>query len=69
MVAIEEVQTPAMITGVVRSLAVQIVGQGIASEQELGLASLEERMRQQVTAANAVVLPPALVGAWSRAPG
>ena len=60
---------PTMITGVVRSLAAQIVGQGIATEQELGLASLEERMRQQVTAANAVVLPPALVGAWSRAPG
>lgn len=58
-----------MLAGVVRSLAPQILEQGIASEEELGLASLEERMRQQVAAADAVVLPPALVGAWARAPG
>ena len=58
----------AILCGVARSLATQIVEQGISSEEELGLASLEERMRQQVAAAGAVVLPPALVGAWGRAP-
>lgn len=57
------------LSGIVRSLAPQIVAQGIASEEELGLASLEERIRQQVAAADAVVLPPGLVGAWGRAPG
>jgi SAM-dependent methyltransferase len=59
---------PALICGVVRSLAGAIVAHGIASEDELGLASLEERMRQQVAAAGAVVLAPGLVGAWARAP-
>jgi protein-L-isoaspartate O-methyltransferase len=58
----------ALLAGVARSLAPQIVAQGIASEQELGAASLEERMRQQVAAAGAVVLAPGLVGAWGRRP-
>jgi SAM-dependent methyltransferase len=60
---------PALLAGIVRSLASQIVEHGIASEQDLGLASLEERMQQQVAAARAVVLAPALVGAWGRRPG
>jgi SAM-dependent methyltransferase len=58
----------AMICGVVRSLADPILAHGIATEEELGLDSLEERMREQVVAADAVVLPPGLVGAWGRRP-
>jgi len=56
------------LAGVIRSLAPQIVAHGIASERDLGIDSLEERMRQQVTAAGAVVLAPCLVGAWGRRP-
>ena len=59
---------PALLAGVIRSLAAQIVEQGIASEQDLGIDSLEARMRQQVAAAGAVVLAPGLVGAWGRRP-
>jgi SAM-dependent methyltransferase len=56
----------AMLAAVIRTLAPQIVAQGIASEAELGLASFEERLRQQVAAARAVVLVPTVVGAWGR---
>jgi SAM-dependent methyltransferase len=59
---------PAMLVGVLRSLAPTILEHGIATEAELGLDSLEERMQEQVAAADAVVLPPCLVGAWGRAP-
>jgi SAM-dependent methyltransferase len=58
----------AMLAAVVRTLAPQIVAQGIATEDELGLASFEERLRQQVAAAHAVVLVPTVVGAWGRRP-
>src|SRR4051794_18705043 len=58
----------AMLAAVIRTMAPQIVAQGIASEAELGLASLEERLRQQVLAANAVMLLPAVVGTWGRRP-
>ena len=57
-----------MLAAVVRTLAPQIVAQGIATEDELGLASFEERLRQQVAAAHAVVLVPTVVGAWGRRP-
>jgi len=59
---------PAMVSGVVRSLADAILAHGIATEEELGLASLEQRMHEQVVAADAVVLAPGLVGAWGRRP-
>ena len=55
---------PVQFAGVVASLAAQIVGSGIATERELDLATLRERIAQQLQGANAVVLPPALVGAW-----
>jgi SAM-dependent methyltransferase len=60
---------PAMLAGVVRSLAPQILAEGIATEDELGLDTLEQRMQEQVAAADAVVLPPCIVGAWGRSPG
>jgi SAM-dependent methyltransferase len=58
----------AMLAAVVRTLAPQIIAQGIATEAELGLGSFEERLRQQVAAARAVVLVPTVVGAWGRRP-
>jgi SAM-dependent methyltransferase len=58
----------ALLAAVVRTLAPQIVAHGIAGEAELGLESFEERLRQQVAAADAVVLPPCVAGAWGLRP-
>lgn len=55
-----------MLARVVQTLAGQIVAAGIASEDELGVTTLEQRMVEEVRAANAVVLLPAVVGAWGR---
>lgn len=51
---------------VAQTLAGQIVAAGIASEDDLGAETLEQRMVEEVRAANAVVLLPAVVGAWGR---
>jgi SAM-dependent methyltransferase len=59
---------PALLAGVVRSLAPKIVAEGIATEAEIGLETLHERIAAEVRRADAVVIPPALVGAWGRAP-
>jgi hypothetical protein len=56
----------AMLAGVVRSLAEQMVAAGIATADELGVATLRERLVAEVQAAQSVVVPPALVGAWGR---
>jgi protein-L-isoaspartate O-methyltransferase len=55
---------PALCAGVVSTLAPQIVAQGIATEAELGLETLQARLAEQVAAADAVVLPPTVAGAW-----
>jgi SAM-dependent methyltransferase len=55
---------PALIAGVVRSLAPKILAEGIATEAELGLESLHRRLTETIRAAAAVVVPPAVVGAW-----
>jgi ubiquinone/menaquinone biosynthesis C-methylase UbiE len=55
---------PLLIAGVVRSLAPQIVEQGIADEAELGLETLQQRIAEQVAAHDAVILMPTVVGAW-----
>jgi SAM-dependent methyltransferase len=57
----------ALVAGVVRSLAPTIVRHGIASEEEIGLATLEDRLRDAMRAADAVLVPPTVVGAWGRA--
>jgi SAM-dependent methyltransferase len=59
---------PVLCAGIARTLAPQIVAQGIADEAELGLETLEERIAQQVAAHDAVILPPAVVGAWGTRP-
>ena len=59
---------PRLCAGVTRSLAPQIVAQGIADEAELGIETLEARIAAQVAARDAVVLPPAVVGAWGTRP-
>lgn len=56
----------ALFTGVLRTLAPTIVANGIATEEELDLDTLDERLRLQIDAAGAVLLPPTIVGAWGR---
>ncbi len=60
---------PAMMTGVLRSLASQMIAAGIATAEEIGLEDFEQRVGDAVREADAVVLPPTLVGAWGRRPG
>jgi ubiquinone/menaquinone biosynthesis C-methylase UbiE len=59
---------PLLCAGVTRSLAPQIVARGIADEAELGLETLQERIADQVLARDAVIIPPAVVGAWGTRP-
>jgi SAM-dependent methyltransferase len=59
---------PRLCAGVTRSLAPQIVAQGIADEAQLGLETLQERIAEQFAARDAVFLPPAVVGAWGTRP-
>jgi hypothetical protein len=54
-----------LLAGVVRSLAPQILASGIATEEELGLDTLDARLAEAVAAAGAVVLPPCVAGAWA----
>lgn len=56
----------ALLAGVVRSLAPVIVANGIATEEELGLDSLQERLARELRASRAVGLIPAVAGAWGR---
>ena len=57
---------PAMVAGVVLALAGPIFAAGIATEEELGPATLEQRLADELRAANAVLLTPGVVGAWGR---
>ena len=53
----------------VRSLAGAITAHGIATEEQLGLDTLEQRIFDEGTRANAVILLPAVAGAWGRRQG
>jgi hypothetical protein len=53
----------------VGSLALRIIGAGIAAEADLDLDTLQQRVAQALAASDAVFLPPTLVGAWGRRPG
>jgi SAM-dependent methyltransferase len=54
----------ALLAGVVHSLAPAIIRHGIATPEELELATLEQRIGAAARKAGAVVLTPTLVGAW-----
>jgi ubiquinone/menaquinone biosynthesis C-methylase UbiE len=56
----------AMLSGVVRSLVPQMLKAGIATPEQLGLDTFDERVARAVAAAGAVLLPPTLTGAWGR---
>ena len=59
----------ALLGGVVRSLAEPITRHGIATAEQIGLATLEQRIADELRRKQAVVLPPTVVGAWGRRPG
>jgi ubiquinone/menaquinone biosynthesis C-methylase UbiE len=65
-IAPDDLRGPAMLAGVVRSLAAQMRSAGIATADELGIDTLQERLAAEAHAARSVVVPPALVGAWGR---
>jgi SAM-dependent methyltransferase len=59
---------PAMVAAVLRSLAPRIVAAGIATAEELGIDDFEQRLGAALREADAVLMPPTVVGAWARKP-
>src|SRR5262249_30508873 len=57
---------PALLTGVVRSLAEVITTRGIATVEQMNLATLEARIADGLRREDAAFLPPTVVGAWGR---
>ena len=49
-----------------RSLTPQMVAAGIATEEEIGLDTLEARIAAELTAVGATVVPPTVSGAFGR---
>jgi len=57
---------PALLSGIVRTVAPSIVASGLATEDELALDSLERRVSQALRSSRAVFLLPTVAGAWGR---
>lgn len=57
---------PALLSGVVRTLAPQIVAAGLATVEQIDIDTLAQRVAAAIQASGSVMLPPALVGAWGR---
>jgi SAM-dependent methyltransferase len=55
-----------ILAGVVRSLLPIILRFGIASEEEIRIETLADRLREESATTDCVVFLPRLVGAWSR---
>ena len=55
-----------LMVAVVRSLAPAILKHGIASEAQIGLPTLEGRLHEALVQADAVLMPPTVVGAWGQ---
>ena len=55
-------------TAMIRVLAPQIVALGLADEAELGLETLESRIRDQLAASDAILMMPTVIGAWGTRP-
>jgi ubiquinone/menaquinone biosynthesis C-methylase UbiE len=56
----------AYLVGVVRAMKDAIVNSGVATEEEIGLDTLEQRLADEIQAANAVWTTPTVVGGWGR---
>ena len=57
---------PGIVVGVVRATAHAIVASGAATEEELGLDTLEQRLGGAIRTAGAVWTTPTVVGCWGR---
>lgn len=55
-----------LVTEVIQSLLPVMEKLNIAAPAEINIATLAQRMREEVVAGKGVVLSPALIGAWSR---
>jgi hypothetical protein len=58
----------AYLVGVVRAMKDAIVNSGVATEEELGVDTLEQRIGDAFMSANAVFSVPTVVGGWGRRP-
>jgi SAM-dependent methyltransferase len=65
-IAPDDPRGPALLGGVVRTLAPQIAAAGLATPEQIDINTLEARIAAAVQSAGAVVLPPTLAGAWGR---
>jgi ubiquinone/menaquinone biosynthesis C-methylase UbiE len=59
----------AYFVGLVRAMKTVIVESGAATESEIGLDTLEQRLADELQLANAVSTMPTVVGGWGRRPG
>jgi SAM-dependent methyltransferase len=60
-------RTAAQLVGAVtRSMGAAIVRHGIATDAQLDLPTLEDRLHDALVRADAVLMPPTVVGAWGR---
>jgi SAM-dependent methyltransferase len=55
-----------LLGGVVRSLAPVILQRGIATAEQVDVQTIDARIARELQRANAVLLPPTVVGAWGR---
>ncbi len=62
----EDNPAPAMVTDVVRSLLPVLVKSGIATEAQVEIGSLQERLQREILAGGGVAVSPSLVGARAR---
>lgn len=60
----DDPRAAAMFAGATRSMAPALIGAGLATEDELRLDTLQDRLERAQSAADAVLLPPTLVAAW-----
>jgi hypothetical protein len=65
------IQTPNMkyrIAAIIRAMLPRIIQQGVASEAEVDIESLEQRLSEERTGANATYVTDVVFGAWARKP-
>ena len=64
----EHPQAPGLVVGVVRALKDAILGSQVVTEDELDLDTLEQRLGEALSSAQAMWTMPTVVGGWGRRP-
>jgi hypothetical protein len=59
-------QAAGYVVGVVRAMKDAIVASGAATEDEMGLDTLDQRLAEALSASNAVYTVPTIVAGWGR---